>query len=294
LAVSFVGIPFYTLVKYRPMADAVKSLRQAGIVQRIRSATKDVIDIGDVECPVIHRDHGPKNFKNYEEFIEGTRRVRVKLSQHINNSRTAFCLGGDCAFVPGTFAGFKTVYKGKPGMLWLDAHGDFNTPTTSTSGFIGGMPLALACGRGPKLTEDIESLRPLLEEKRVVHVGSRSLDPGEDEALRHSVKLISAKDVKKQGPREVALQTAKILGDTSDWIIAHLDVDVLDPSQMAGIDFPEPGGLSSRDVLDFFHALQSSGKLKVVDLTAYNPALDPEKRGQSLLLDLAPQLVSRD
>ena len=294
MGVVFVGIPFYTLVRYRPMADAVESLRKAGIVQRIRSATNELTDIGDVECPVIHRDHGPKNFKNYEEFIEGIRRVRLKLSQHTDNSKTTFCLGGDCAFVPGSLTGLKTIYKGKPGMLWLDAHGDFNTPTTSTSGFIGGMPLAIACGRGPKLTQDIELLRPLLEEKRVVHVGSRSLDPGEDEALRKSVKLIPAKDVKKQGAREVGLQAAKILGDSSDWIIAHLDVDVLDPSQMPGIDFPEPGGLSSQDILEIFHALQSTGKLKAVDLTAYNPALDIGKRGQSLLLDLAPQLVGRD
>ena len=70
MGVAFVGIPFYTLVKYRPMADAVESLRKAGIVQRIRSATNELTDIGDVECPVIHRDHGPKNFQNYEEFIE--------------------------------------------------------------------------------------------------------------------------------------------------------------------------------------------------------------------------------
>ncbi|HZY93643.1 MAG TPA: arginase family protein [Candidatus Bathyarchaeia archaeon] len=293
LGVVFVGIPFYTLVRYRPMADAVQSLRQAGIVQRIKSTTNDLTDMGDVDCPVIHRDHGPKNYKNYEEFIEGTRRVRLKLSQQTDNSKTTFCLGGDCAFVPGSLAGLKTVYKGKPGMLWLDAHGDFNTPTTSTSGFIGGMPLAIACGRGPTLTDDIELLRPLLEEKRVVHVGSRSLDPGEDEALQNSVKLIPAKDVKKQGPRETGLQAAKILGDSSDWIIAHLDVDVLDPSQMPGIDFPEPGGLSTQDILEIFHALQSTGKLKVVDLTAYNPALDTGNRGRSLLLDLAPRLVSK-
>ncbi len=176
----------------------------------------------------------------------------------------------------------------------MDAHGDFNTPEnpeTTPSGFIGGMCLAFTYGRGPRLSPDIEASRPLLDEERVVHVGSRALDPGEDEALLNPVKLFSAKDVKKKGATEVARKAAKHLSDSSDWIIAHLDVDVLDPSVMPGVHFPEPGGLTSQDILEIFRALHSTGKLKVIDLTAYNPAGDPEKQGQSLLLDLAPRLV---
>jgi arginase len=275
------------------MGEAVKSLREAGIVQRIRSVDNDLTDLGDVDCPSIRRDHGGRNLRNFEEFIEGTRRVKDKLAGRIDPSRTTFCLGGDCAFVPGSLAGLKTVYNGKPGMVWLDAHGDFNTPETSPTGFIGGMPLALACGRGPRLTEDIESQRPLLDEKQVVHVGSRSLDPGEDESLRSSVKLFPALELKKRGTREVALEISRFLNRSCDWIVAHLDVDVFDPSLMPGVDFPEAGGLFSQDVLEIFRALQSTGKLKVVDLTAYNQDLDKGNRGRSLLLDLAPRLVSQ-
>ena len=293
MGVAFIGIPFYTLAKYRPMGEAVKSLRAGGIVRRIRSADSDLVDFGDVDCPLIERDHGPKNLRNFEEFLEGTRRVKDKLAGQIDPSTITFCLGGDCAFVPGSLAGLKTVYKGKPGMVWLDAHGDFNIPETSPSGFIGGMPLALACGRGPRLSEDIESQMPLLEEKRVVHIGSRSLDPGEDEAIRSSVKLFPAEQLKKRGSREVATKIGKFLSDSSDWIVAHLDVDVFDPSFMPGVDFPEPGGLTDHDVLEIFRALQSTGKLKVVDLAAYNPVLDKGNRGKSMVVDLAPRLVSQ-
>jgi arginase len=293
VGVAFVGIPFYTLAKYRPMGDAVRSLRDAGIVEKIRSAGDDLIDLGDVDCPSIQRDRGRRNLRNFEEFLEGTRRVKDKLASRIDPSRAAFCLGGECAFVPGSLAGLKSVYKGNPGMVWLDAHGDFNTPETSPSGFIGGMPLALACGRGPRLTEDIESQRPLLDEKRVVHVGSRSLDPCEDELLKNSVKFFPATELKKRGPREVALEVGRFLSTSCDWIVAHLDVDVFDPSLMPGVDFPEPGGLSSEEVLEIFQALHSTGKLKVVDLTAYNPALDKGDQGRSLILDLAPRLVSQ-
>ncbi len=293
MALAFVGIPFYSLARYRAMGEAVRSLRTAGIVGRLRSADPDLADLGDVCYPQIEQDHGPENLQNFEEFLQGTRNLKSKLSQEIKRSTVFFCLGGDCTLVVGTLAGLKASNKGRPGMVWLDAHGDFNTPETSPSGFIGGMPLALSCGRGPKLSDDVEALRPLLEEERVFHVGSRSLDPGEDEALQNSVKLFAAKDVKKQGTREVARQVAKQLSDSSDWIIAHLDVDVLDPLIMPGVNYPEPGGLTTQDIQEIFHQLQSTGKLKAVDLTAYNPALDVDKQGQSVLLDLAPSLVRR-
>ncbi len=272
------------------MGEAVKNLRNVGILQRLESVYGSLTDLGDVDCPAIERDHGPRNLHNIEEFLEGTRRVKDKLSKGLDGSKLTFCLGGECTFIVGSLAGLKTVHKGRPGIVWLDAHGDFNTPETTPSGFIGGMCLAVACGRGPKLSPDIEDSRPLLEEERVVHVGSRALDPGEDKALTSSVKVFPAQEVKKN-PGDIARQAARHLADSSDWIIAHLDVDVLDPSIMPGVNFPEAGGLTDGDVLEVFQALHSTGKLKVVDLTAYNPAGDPKKQGQSLLLDLAPRLI---
>ncbi len=292
MGLVFVGIPFYTLAEYRGMSEAVGSLRQAGILNRLKSADSDIVDLGDVTCPTIDRDHGPKNLQNLEEFLEGTGNIRDQLSHGLDQSKLTFCLGGDCAFIVGTLASLKTVHQGRPGMVWMDAHGDFNTPESSPSGFIGGMPLALACGRGPKLSPEIEASRPLLDPDHVVHIGSRSLDPGEDKALLSSVKVFPAEDVKMYGARDVARQATRQLDDSSDWIIAHLDVDVFDPSIMPGVNFPEPGGLASHDVLEIFRALQSTGKLKVVDLTAYNPLGDTANRGRSFLVDLAPKLLN--
>ena len=117
-------------------------------------------------------DQGPNNLHNLESFIEGTKRVKETLLQGADASKLMFCLGGECAFIVGSLAALRTKLKGKPGIVWMDAHGDFNTPETSPEGFIGGMPLAFACGRGPKLSPDIEAARPLLSEKQVVQVGS--------------------------------------------------------------------------------------------------------------------------
>ena len=292
MGIVFVGIPFYTLAKYEGMAEAVSSLRAAGILDRLRSVDPSLLDLGDIACPKISQDQGPNNLHNLESFIEGTKRVKETLLQGADASKLMFCLGGECAFIVGSLAALRTKLKGKPGIVWMDAHGDFNTPETSPEGFIGGMPLAFACGRGPKLSPDIEAARPLLSEKQVVHVGSRSLDPGEDKSLLSSVKVFSAKDVQKNGARSVARQTADYLTGSCDWIVAHLDADVLDPSIMPAADFPEPGGLTGNHVLEIFHALHETGKLKAVNLTAYNPRKDTRKIGRKLLLELAPRLVA--
>ena len=82
------------------------------------------------------------------------------------------------------------------------------------------------------------------------------------------------------------------MDDSCDWIIAHLDVDVFDPSVMPSVDFPEPGGLTDHDILAVFRELHNTGKLKAVDLTAYNPRMDKDGQGRSFLLDLAPKLVA--
>src|SRR5438093_12394778 len=89
----------------------------------MKSVENDVVDLRDVDYSSILREHGPKNLRNFEEFSEGACRVKVKLTGLVGPSRITFCLGGDCAFVPGSLAGLKNVYKGKPAMVWLDEIG---------------------------------------------------------------------------------------------------------------------------------------------------------------------------
>src|SRR5215472_5280160 len=124
MGIVFVGIPIYTLAKYRGMGEAVKVLRTAGIVNRLRSVDSQLSDLGDVDCPVIDRDAGPENTHNFDQFLDGTDRVRKKLSHGLDSSKLTFCLGGECAFIVGSLAALKTVNKGRPGMVWIDAHGD--------------------------------------------------------------------------------------------------------------------------------------------------------------------------
>jgi arginase len=288
---TLIGLPFHSLSKYRGMAEAVKALRALGIAEAVKKSAASFNDLGDCRLSTIVADSGPPNLRNFPEFLADTHNVQ-RMAEKVESDDFVFCLGGECTFIVGTLAGFKSKFKGKPGILWMDAHGDFNTSETTVSGFIGGMCLAFACGRGPKLSEAVEKAKPLLAEENVVHVASRNLDPLEATAMSTSpLKLYSASAVHKRGATEVAAEAAGYLADHCDWIVCHLDVDSIDPTLMPTVNFPEPGGLSLEEVKAVVSELKKTGKLKVFDLTAYNPRLDRDNTSAIMLLRLIDELL---
>ncbi len=289
---SLIGLPFYSLSKYRGMATAVAALRSTGIAETLEKSAKHFNDMGDCHLSEITEDSGPPNLRNFPQFLHDTDIVQ-EMASRVGSDDFVFCLGGECTLVTGTLAGFKGRFKGTPGMLWVDAHGDFNTPETTGSGFLGGMPLAFACGRGPKLTQSIEHARPLLEEENVVHLGNRALDPLESKAMLSSpMKLYPAATAHKEGVPKVAASAAAYLADHSDWIACHLDVDSIDPAIIPAVNYPEPGGLTLEEVKTVVRALQKTGKLKTFNLTAYNPTLDRGHASAQKLLTLIAALMA--
>lgn len=290
--VSIIGLPFYSLARYRGMGMAVEAFRKLGITNVVKQHAPAFKDLGDVALSDIETDSGPSNLRNFPQFLRDTDSV-LRAASEVSSDDFVFCLGGECTFIVGSIAGFKTKFKGKPGILWMDAHGDFNTPETTISGFLGGMCLAFACGRGPKLTSAVEGVRPLLDEENVVHMASRSLDPLESKAMKSSpLRLYSASDMHKIGVPKVAREAAEHLAERSDWIICHLDVDSIDPSIIPAVNFREEGGLTLEEVRTVVDALQRTDKLKVFDLAAYNPMLDHDNNSGSKLLKLISEIFS--
>jgi len=292
--VSMIGLPFYSLAKYRGIGMAVQTLRGLGITNSLKQGATVFKDRGDVTLSELKADSGPSNLRNFPQFLRDTDSVLIATSQ-VDADDFVFCLGGECALIVGCLAGFKTKFKGKPGILWMDAHGDFNTPETTGSGFIGGMCLAFACGRGPKLTAAVETARPLLREENVVHLASRSLDPLESKAMESSsIKFYSATDAHEMGVQKVAREAAEYLAERSDWIICHLDVDSIDPSIISAVNFREKGGLTLKEVTNVVDALQKTEKMKIFNLTAYNPTLDPDRDSGRKLVKLTSDIFSTD
>ncbi|MDA4125752.1 MAG: arginase family protein [Thaumarchaeota archaeon] len=282
-----VGVPLYTLASYRGMGEAPAALRKAGLGQVLDGAT----DMGNIELPSLKKDVTEEEVKNLTNFKDATSRI-YNAAKSVQ-AEQVILLGGECSITVGALAGFSEVFSGKPGMLWMDAHGDFNTPETSPSGYIGGMCLAIACGRSPGLGPEMGDRGYSLGEERLVHVGSRALDPPEVAAFNASpAKLYTAQQVKKTGAADVAEEAARHLDNRSDWIVCHLDVDIIDPELIPSVNYPTPGGLTLEETTNIVRTLLKTGKMRVLELAAYNSAKDRRGSSARKIVDLMKTVFS--
>ena len=266
---ALLGVPVCTFSRYKGMGEAPSALREAGILDALGIGT----DLGDVELPRLDKDVTEGKTKNLSYFREAT--ARIYSATRSTAAQGLAVLGGECSETVGVMTGLAEAYGGKPGMLWLDAHGDFNAPDTSPSGYIGGMCLALACGMAPGLDLGIGKAPSPLAGERLVHVGSRALDQAEVAAFNSSpARLFTAQQVKKIGAADVAEEASRHLDNRSDWIACHLDVDVVDPEIIPSVNYPTPGGLSVEETSVIISKLIGTGKMRAIELAAYNPSKD--------------------
>lgn len=213
-------------------------------------------------------------------------------------------LAGDCCAVLGVLAAAGTD---RTGLLWFDAHGDFNTPQISQSGFLDGMALAMACGHcyADELREEI-AMSPV-PECHVVHVGGRDIDPEERRAMDASeLSVISALRLVREGADDALIPAlAALSGRTGcrprrigeqrgvTGIHVHVDLDVIDPRLAPAVDYPAPGGLDPEEVLEVVAAVVRRTPLTGISLSQYDPSLpDPDERTQMQALDLLRELVA--
>ena len=189
------------------------------------------------------------------------------------NGRFPLVLGGDCLVALGAVAGLGRADE--TAIAWIDAHGDFNTPAISVSGYLGGMPLACAVGRGLDEMRAACDLVPVSEE-RVALLGARDLDPLEAEALRNSRVMVVSSDMLMQGAAALA-EAREVLAGAAQ-LYLHIDIDVLDQAVAPGVDFPTSGGLAVAHLAEVARGVAGLGNLAAVSLTAVNPEKDADGR----------------
>jgi len=284
---ALLGVPIYTLSSYRGMGDAPIALRKAGLVESLGSP----LDCGDVEIQRLKKDMAEGVAKNLTHFRNATSLTYARTKS--SKQERLLILGGECSETVGVMAGLAEAYGGKTGMLWLDAHGDFNVPETSPSGYIGGMCLAFACGMASGLDLGTGQAPPPLAGERLVHVGSRALDPPEVAAFNSSpAKLFTAQQVKKIGAADVAEEAARHLDNRSDWIACHLDIDVLDPELIPAVNYPTPYGLTTEETSVVISKLLGTGKVRALELAAYNPSKDRGASSAKKIIELLKTVLN--
>ena len=290
-SISIVGVPMDLGQSRRGVDMGPSAVRYAGLDDRLRQLGCSVDDRGNVEIPV--RDELPSEggLTYLPAVIKAAERAFGAGVAAISGGATPVYLGGDHSIALGTVA--AAASNAPPGVLWIDAHGDFNTPDTSPSGNLHGMPLAALTGQGSPEMFGLASTVPTIAESNVVILGLRSLDRDERELLRASqVGVYTMREIDEQGIGKIAHRALERLQHCRSLHIS-LDMDALDPSEAPGVGTPVPGGLTYREAHLLMEIIASSGKVDSVDVVEVNPVLDDRNRTAQIAVELVLSLLGQ-
>lgn len=268
------------------------ALRIAGLHEKLESLGVAVVERGDIPAPIPEVKSAGDPTKRY---IREIARVCQKL---YDTSLSAFekgaiplVLGGDHSLAAGSVGAPAELARRQNtplGLLWVDAHGDMNTPRTSPSGNVHGMPLAALLGSEPAELSRIGSFSPKVTAEKTVLIGIRNLDEVEKKEVRESkVRVFTMKDIDRQGIAAVMEQALAIAGAGTAGIHVSFDLDVCDPGIAPGVGTPVKGGLDYREAHVVMEMIADSGLLTSLDLVEVNPILDVQNQTAVLGAELA-------
>jgi arginase len=272
--VAIIGAPVDLGADRRGVDMGASAIRYAGLEPALRELGYGVRDLGNVEVGVAETlSEGTPNAKYLEPIIRMAERLAERVGTAIDEGYVPLVLGGDHSVSLGTVAG--VTRRRRVGILWIDAHGDFNTPETSGSGNVHGMVLAALAGQGPRRMVDVDGRSPKVEPGNIALVGVRSLDEGERANLRScGVHVFTMHDIDRAGLPEVIERAIARASAGMDGIHLSLDLDVVDPLQAPGVGTPVPGGLTFRETHLAMEMIATSGRLVSMEAVEVNPILD--------------------
>jgi arginase len=277
--VHLIGIPLDLGGNRRGTDMGPSAFRIAGLPDRLAALGLSVSDKGDIVSPIPEAKGAGDARKRYAKDIG---RVCQKLFQmalaSFEEGALPLSLGGDHSLAAGSVAAASAFQrkKGKAlGLIWVDAHGDMNTPASSESGNVHGMPLAALLGRDPIELAQFAGDQPAVLPKHTVLVGIRNLDEREKEIVRSSkVHVFTMKEVDRLGMAEVMERAIAVASRGTGGFHVSFDLDVCDPTVAPGVGTPVKGGLSYREAHVAMELVAESGRLTSLDLVEVNPTLD--------------------
>ncbi|MDH5691831.1 MAG: arginase [Gammaproteobacteria bacterium] len=232
---------------------------------------------------------------NYAIISELTARLADSISQTVADSHQFLVVGGDHSCAIGTWGGvYRTLGKAEPfGLIWIDAHMDSHSPTTSLSGAIHGMPLACLLGEGDERLTHIGGLGTKLSPKDVVMIGIRSFENGEKNFLQdHGVRVYYMDEVANRGFEAVFNEALRHIKSRCNKYGISLDLDAIEPDDAPGVGTPEPDGINATDLLSALNRIKGDTHLLGMEITELNPLRDVDRKTAALALKIAETVFS--
>ena len=289
--VRLVGVPMDLGAGRRGVDMGPSAIRIAGVAPGLRHLGFTVEDDGDVGVPAPEtRDPGSPNARYLEPIYHVCNRLRLRVRRSLEQAEIPIVLGGDHSIAIGTVSGVSEFFRNrgqKVGLIWVDAHGDMNTPESSPTGNIHGMPLATLCGMGhPRLVE-MGGFWPKVERKNVCLIGIRDIDEVERKIVRESgIHAYTMRDVDERGMRAIMQECVGFATDGTAGFHVSFDLDGMDPRDVPGTGTPVKGGISWREANLLMEMVSDTGKMTSLEVTELNPVLDVKNQSGEVAVDV--------
>jgi arginase len=289
--IRIIGVPMDLGASRRGVDMGPSALRVAGLQARIKQLGHQVEDIGNISVKQPEEmSYGEKRAKYLSEIADACKDLGAMVEKSLEENMLPVVLGGDHSIAAGTLSGVAAHFKKKDkriGLIWLDAHGDINTPESSPSGNVHGMPLAAAMGYGATELVELEGFKPKVEAQNISLVGIRDLDSHEKKLAKKSgVHVFTMRDIDERGMREVMSDALKYAMDDTDGISVSLDMDFVDPSDAPGVGTPVRGGVTYREAHLAMEMLADTEAMVSLEIVEINPVIDEHNRTALLGVEL--------
>lgn len=281
------GVPLDLGAGLRGVDVGPSAMRHAGLIPRLRTLGYDVVEAGNLPSAVADAiAMGDPRARFAEAVSEICRTLRERVARTVRRRATPVILGGDHSLAAGSLAGILDA-RPETRVLWIDAHGDLNTPETTPSGNVHGMPLAAALGEAPTVFQGLGWDQRALPPDRIILVGIRSLDPGERALIhRRGIQVYTMADIDRYGIYDIIEQALAKLQAAPGQLHLSLDLDVIDPEAAPGVGTPVSGGITVREAHLAMEMIAQSGLLGSLEAVEVNAIRDIENKTGRLATDL--------
>ena len=287
MQIDVIGVPIDLGADRRGVDMGPSAIRYSQLQHMLEALGYTVEDEGNIDVPIAEMcSISDPKLKYIDCILPVGRRISGVVSTSLQGGCFPLVLGGDHSLSIGSVRGAGR--QKKIGLLWVDAHADFNTSATTPSGNIHGMPLAALCGLGdPRLTQLWDEKLPVVDPQRVAVIGARDLDPGEKANLREAgVMVQSMEQIDRHSLVSVMEKSLDRITRNVDGIYLSFDMDALDPRHAPGVGTPVPAGLTQREAHLICEMVAETGKLIGMDMVEVNPILDIQNQTALLAMDL--------
>ena len=291
--IRILGVPLDLGASRRGVDMGPSAMRVAGLEARLEALGHEASDGGDIRVEIAEtRTPGSPNAHYLAEIAETCTRTAEAVVATLEAGLTPLVLGGDHSLAAGSASGVAEFYRRRGqriGLIWMDAHTDINTPETSPTGNVHGMPLAALLGLGPEALASIFGYAPKIAPENTVLIGVRDIDLPERQNLRRAgvTEIYTMRDIDERGMRAVMEEALRAAGRGTAGYHVSLDMDWIDPEDAPGVGTPVRGGATYREAHLAMEILADHGRLLSFEMVEVNPVIDEHNRTADLAVGLA-------